>query len=121
MKQYEKFSDIPNIINWKYPEDFEVELQWKLASEEYVRDREFLSCRREAKDKRQTTYEKIRHRIEEEKIQFKSIREIFNYILKYYREESIPVERHKIRSMVDTVALTAGLLTEDEYYRQVMS
>lgn len=121
LKQYEKFSDIPNIINWKYPEDFEVELQWKLASEEYVRDREFLSCRREAKDKRQTTYEKIRHRIEEEKIEFKSIREIFNYILKYYREESIPVERHKIRSMVDTVALTAGLLTEDEYYRQVMS
>lgn len=121
LKQYENFNEVPCIKGFPRPEGFDLETQWKLATEEYIRDREFLSSRREAKDRRQTTYEKIRALIEEEQVQFKSIRDIFNYILKYYKQEMLPVERHKIRSMVDSIALHTGLMTEDEYYRQVMS
>lgn len=121
LKQYEKVSDIPNIVGWKYPDDFDVAVQWQLASEEYVRTREFMSSRREAKDRRQTTYEKIRQLIQDEDIKFATLREIFNFLLKYYDKEGIPVERSKIRSMMDSIALTVGLMSEDDYYRQVMA
>jgi len=121
MKQCETFADVlqnPRILN---PPEFDVMVQWKLANEEYARDKEFLSRRREVADKRQTTYQKILDAIKESKIVFSDIRSIFNYILKYYRDEQLPLERHKIRSFVDSIAVQYNLISEEEYYRQVMS
>lgn len=121
LKQCESLDDVLRTERIPFPAGFHVAMQWKLANEEYVRDKEFLSSRREVADKRQTTFQKILASIQESKIQFKDVRSIFNYVLKYYREEQLPVERHKIRSFVDSIALGHGLLSEEEYYRQVMA
>lgn len=35
--------------------------------------------------------------------------------MKYYKDEVIPLERHKIRSIVDTLSVMYNLLSEEEY------
>jgi len=121
LKQVPTVSEIFSNPRIKVPDGFDLELQWKLATEEYQRDMEFLSSRREAADKRQTTYQKILATIKDTGTEFSDIRQIYDYIIEYYNKEQLPVERHKIRSMIDSIALSVGLLSRDAYYRQVMA
>ena len=121
MKQCETFDSVLQNNRISIPSDFDLKVQWKLANEEYARDKEFLSRRREVADKRQTTYQKILDAIKESNVVFTEIRSIFNFVLKYYRDEQLPLERHKIRSFVDSIAVQHSLISEDEYYRQVMA
>lgn len=120
LKQCETFSQVLTNSRIPLPPDFNLEIQWKLASEEYARDKLFLSSRREKEDRRQTTYQKILAAIQETKTIFSTTRDIFKYVLKYYTEEELPVERHKVQSIVDSIALKQGLMTEDQYYDIVM-
>jgi len=121
LKQVPTVSETFSNPRIKVPDGFDLEFQWMLATEEYQRDREFLSSRRETADKRQTTYQKILASIQDSATKFRDVRHIFDYIIDYYKQEELPVERHKIRSMIDTIALSVGLLSYDEYYRQVMA
>lgn len=121
LKQCETEADIFVNARIPPPADFDPKLQWRLASEEYVRDREFLSERREASDRKQSTFAKIIAEIERQKAVFKTTREIFDFVLEYYAYNEIPVERSKIRGMIDSLALKSGVLSADEYYRQVMA
>lgn len=120
LKQCETFQQVLTNSRIPLPPDFDLSIQWKLASEEYARDKLFLSSRRETADRRQTTYQKILASLEETKIIFSNIRDIFKYVLKYYRDEELPVERYKVQSIVDSIALKQGVMSEDEYYEIVM-
>lgn len=102
------------------PEGFDVSMQWRMANEEYKRDKEFLSSRRERQDKRQTTFEKIIGLIGDNKVVFQNEYEVFTYILDYYKSECLPVDRTRVRGMVDSVMLMFGLMTYQDYYRKVM-
>lgn len=121
LKQVESFDKIFVNPRIPVPDGFDIKTQWVCATEEYIRDKEFLSCRREAADKRQTTYQKILGAIDEEKIRFKDERSVFDFVLSYYNREEIPLERPKIRSIVDSISMKHGILSPDEYYRLVMS
>lgn len=120
LKQCETFKNVLRNDRIPLPPDFDLELQWKLSSEEYQRSKMFLSSRRESADRRQTTYQKILASIEEAKLIFSNSKEIFKYILQYYRDEELPVERYKVQSIVDSISLKQGIMTEDEYYEIVM-
>jgi len=121
MKQCETFDEVLTNSRTPVPQGFDLRVQWKMAQEEYVRDKEYLSRRREVADKRQTTYQKILASIEESKVVFTDLRSVYNYVIQYYRDEVLPLERHKIRSFVDSIGMKYRLISEEEYYRQVMA
>lgn len=120
-KQYECWTDLPIVQGICPPEDFNVNIQWEIAHEEYVRDMAFLSRKREAADRRETTFQKILSLIEEEKRVFRTKESIFEFVLDYYMQNEIPVERHKIRSIIDSIALRQGVMSREEYYQTVMA
>lgn len=119
LKQVESFDQILRNERIPLPSDFDLELQWKLASEEYLRDVQFLSSRRETADKRQTTLQKIID-LASEKV-FPSVRSVFDFVMQYYKDEVLPMERNKMRGIIDTLCIRYHLITEDEWYRQVMN
>lgn len=121
LKQVASASDIITNIRIKVPDGFDLLVEWQCASEEYARDKEFLSRRREKKDRGQTTFQKILELIQEESKVFVNVRCIFNFVVNYYIDNEIPLERHKIRSIVDSISVMQRLLSYDDYYSQVMA
>lgn len=119
LKQYDKFSDWVQDPKIKIPINFDAELQWKIGAEEYLRDREFLSRQREKKDRGLTTFEKILDAIREENVVFKNRRDIHKFICDYYNDKDIPIDRLKTQSMMDSISLRCGLMTQDEHYALV--
>jgi len=119
IKQVESFDKILRNERIPLPADFDLELQWKLGNEEYIRDREHLSSRRESADKRQTTLQKITQSYTEKKVTFTSIRQVFDFVLQFYDDEGLIMERMKIRGVCDTVARKVGLIPNDEFFRMV--
>jgi len=120
LKQYENFKDWKQHPFIPLPDDFEPERQWELAHEQWVHNRDFLSIRRKAEDKRQTTMVKLITLIETEKLTFKTDMEIFKFVIKYHKDNDHPCERFKIRGYVDTIALMTNLMTDEEYYEKCM-
>jgi len=118
IKQVETFDQIIRHPRIPPPSDFDMAVQWKLANEEWKRDVEFLSKRRETADKRQTTLQKIID-LASEKV-FPTVRSVFDFVLQYYKDEVIPMERLKMRAIIDTLCVRYNLITEDEWFRQVM-
>lgn len=119
LKQVETVDKILQNDRIPNPPDFDVELQWKLANEEYLRDLEHLSRRREVEDKRQTTLQKIILSYTDKKLRFATIREVFDFVLQFYDDEGLIMERAKIRGVCDTIARKVGLIPNDEFFRMV--
>lgn len=118
LKQVETFDKVLRNDRIPIPADFDLELQWKMANEEYLRDVEHLSSRRDSADKRQTTLQKLID-LSSDRV-FPSVRSVFDFVLQYYKDEVIPMERLKMRSNIDTLCILRGLITEEEWFRQVM-
>jgi len=119
IKQVETFDQIIRHPRIPPPSDFDMAVQWKLANEEWKRDVEFLSRRRETADKRQTTLQKIIDSYSEKKVTFSSIRQVFDFVLQFYDDEGLIMERAKIRGVCDTIARKVGLIPNDEFFRMV--
>lgn len=116
------------------PDGYDLNMQWTLSNEEYERDKIFLSSRREKADRRQTTYELIiltcieklghpndnKKNANDNKKNAVSKEQIFDVILDYYEEQGLPVERLKIRSMIDSLSIKYGLMTKAQYFDIVM-
>lgn len=119
-KQYEFFEEIPT-FRIPPPTGLDQKLAWRIAHEEWENNKHFLSLQREKADRKQTTYAKMLEKINEDKLIFISLRKVFEFIMEYYQTEQIPVERHKIKSMVDSIGLYVGLISRDEYYDMAMS
>lgn len=121
LKQVPTFDQIYKNVRIPVPPDFDLHTQWVCATEEYIRDQQFLSSRRERADRRQTTFQKILESIQETDIRFSDIRSICRYIISYYMREELPVERHKIRGMADSIAIMQGILSEDAYIDMILA
>lgn len=119
LKQVETFDKVLRNDRIHPPPDFDYEIQWKLANEEYLRDVEHLSKRRETADKRQTTLQKIMDLASNEVFPDKD--SVFDFVFKYYKDEMIPMERLKMRGIIDTVCIHYHLITYAEWKRNVMN
>lgn len=121
LKQVPTFDQIYKNTRIPVPPEFDLYTQWTCATEEYLRDREFLSSRREKEDRRQTTFQKILVSIQETNTRFSDMRSICRYIISYYMREELPVERQKIRSMADSIAMMYGILSSDVYIDMILA
>lgn len=118
-KQYEHWSDIPLIPEIGppgEPGEFDIFMQWQLANEEYKRDLDFLTAKRERADRRETVYERILAEIEAEKLKFTSEKGIYQFLIEFHRRERLPVNRGKLNDLIDSIALEQGILSLDDYY-----
>lgn len=115
IKQVPTFDEIYKNSRIPVPDGFDLHTQWVCASEEYNRDKEFLSSRREKKDNGQSTFKKIILSIQETNTRFSDMRSICRFIISYYMQHELPVERYKIRAMADSIAIMHGILSEDAY------
>lgn len=100
------------------PDDFDMELQRHLANEEWERGKQILTKQRVKADSRQSTYEKILDKLEENPRTFADLYEVKNYVLDHFFETRIPPDHHKINNIADGIALLNNVISRYEYFNR---
>lgn len=108
--QYKWASRIP------IPEGFDIKEQQLCAYEEWDRNKDHHSKKRDKANSRDTIYEKIIKQIAEQSVIFSTHYEVQHYVLDYFLQNGIPPDRNKCSNMADGISLRAGLLTYDEFF-----
>jgi len=98
------------------PDNFDIKEQQLCAFEEWDRNKDHHTKKRDKANSRDTIYEKIIKQISEQSVLFTELVQVEYYVLDYFLENGIPPDRSKCRNMADGIGLRAGLLTYDEFY-----
>lgn len=106
----------PNKKFSKFPENFDVSLQIKMANDEYERTSKKLRELRDSKLKKLTFYDKIVKHLEKKEL--KDLKEIHIEIQKFYISEKKPVNYSTIDGYTITYMLSKDLMSPEEGFNK---